>query len=122
MACIDIKKCAKSFVCAGRGIGVLFRTQQNARVHAVAALAVIAAGFYFEISRSDWLWLVAAMALVLITEAINTAIEAVADAVTMDHHPFIARAKDCAAGAVLLAAIAAVIIGAILFLPHIRAL
>ncbi|MEP6671883.1 MAG: diacylglycerol kinase family protein [Chthoniobacter sp.] len=111
-----------SFVWAGRGVLVMIRTQSNAQIHAVAALGVVIAGFFFGISRGEWCAVVGAIGLVLTAEGINTAIEAVVDLASPERHPLAERAKDVAAGAVLLAALAALVIGLLIFGPHVLAL
>lgn len=108
----------RSFAYAWAGMRTLLRTQHNAWIHAAATLLVIAAGAYFRLAAGEWLWLVLAMALVWTAEAFNTALELLADAVTQEQHPLIGQAKDVAAGAVLLAALAALIIGALVLGPH----
>ena len=101
---------------------VLLRSQANARIHVVAAALVVAAGFFFGISRGEWCAVVGAMGWVLTAEGINTAIEAVVDLASPGMHPLAERAKDVAAGAVLLAAAAAAIIGLLVFGPYVFAL
>ena len=108
----------KSFACALRGIAVLLRTQTNARIHLLATVLVVAAGFLFRISRGEWVPLMFAISIVWIAEAVNTAIEALADRITRENDDAIRRAKDVAAGAVLLAAITAAIIGLLILGPH----
>jgi diacylglycerol kinase len=112
---------ARSFVHAGAGVLAMFRTQPNARIHALAAIAVVAAGLALDVSRGDWCWLVVAMALVLAAECMNTALESLADAVAPDPHPLVGRAKDAAAGAVLLCAIGAALIGLLVLGPPLLA-
>jgi len=111
-----------SFRYAWRGIAALILTQGNALVHLAATLGVILAGFYFHVSASEWLALILAISSVWTAEGLNTAIEALADRITTEHDPLIGRAKDVAAGAVLLAAIAAAVVGAIVFGPRLLAL
>ena len=108
----------KSFACALRGIAVLLRTQTNARIHLLATVLVVAAGFVFRISRGEWVPLAFAIGIVWIAEAVNTVIEALADRITRENDDAIRRAKDVAAGAVLLAAITAAIIGLLILGPH----
>ncbi|MCX6981467.1 MAG: diacylglycerol kinase family protein [Verrucomicrobia bacterium] len=108
----------KSFACALRGIAVLLRTQMNARIHLLATVLVVAAGFVFRISSGEWVPLAFAIGIVWIAEAVNTAIEALADRITRENDDAIRRAKDVAAGAVLLAAITAAIIGLLILGPH----
>ena len=113
---------ARSFGYALRGIGILLRTQANARIHAVATLLAVGAGFWFGIARGEWCAVIAAIGLVWTAEGLNTALEAVVDLVSPEQHPLAGRAKDVAAGAVLCAAIAAFIIGLLVFGPRVWAL
>ena len=113
---------AKSFACALRGIAVLLRTQMNARIHLLATVLVISAGLAFRISRGEWVPLAFAIGIVWIAEAVNTALEALADRISREHDEAIRRAKDVAAGAVLLAAITAAVIGFLVLGPHLWAL
>ena len=108
----------RSFACALRGIAMLLRTQMNARIHLLATAVVIAAGFTFRISRGEWVPLAFAIGIVWIAEAVNTAIEALADRICRERDEAIGRAKDIAAGAVLLAAITAAVIGLLVLGPH----
>ena len=101
----------RSFVHAGRGIADLLRTQPNARVHLAATLAVLALGGWLGIDREDWGLLIPAIGLVWIAEALNTALEHLADAVHPARDERIRRSKDAAAAGVLIAAIAAAAIG-----------
>ena len=108
----------KSFACAGRGVVLLLRTQVNARIHLLATGAVIAAGFAFRIARGEWVLLAITIGIVWIAEAANTAIEFLADRITREHDEQIRRAKDIAAGGVLVAAITAAVIGILVIGPH----
>ncbi len=109
---------ARGFVHAGRGVAYLFATQHNAWIHLAAAAAVIAAGIHYKVTRWEWCWLTLAIGLVLAAEAMNTAVEALADALAPEFNADVGRAKDVAAGAVLILAITAAAIGALVFLPH----
>lgn len=111
-----------SFVYAWRGVVALVLTQGNARVHLAATVVVIAAGFFFRVSSGEWIALVLAISSVWAAEGMNTAIEALADRITKEQDPLIGRAKDVAAGAVLLAAIAAAVVGGIVFVPRCMAM
>jgi diacylglycerol kinase (ATP) len=111
-----------SVVYASRGVAVVFRTQHNAWLHAIATGAVVGAGFFAGLSRLEWCAIVLAMMGVWTAEALNTAIELVVDLVSPDIHPLAGRAKDVAAGAVLIAACGAAIVGLMVFAPHIAAL
>lgn len=92
-------------------------TQGNARVHLAATVAVVAGGWFFKVSAGEWIALVLAMTAVWVAEGLNTAIEALADRITKEPDPHIGRAKDLAAGAVLIAAVAAAVVGGLVFLP-----
>ena len=113
---------ARSFGHAFRGIGILLRTQANARIHATATVLVVAAGFWFGLSLGEWCAVVAAIGLVWTAEGVNTAVETVVDLVSPERHPLAGRAKDVAAGAVLCAAITALVLGSLIFGPRLWAL
>ncbi len=115
-----ISERVRSFRFALAGLWTLFKTEHNARIHAAATLADIAAGFFFNVTGVEWCLLVFAIASVWVAEAFNTAIEFLADAVSPDVHPLIKQAKDVAAAAVLIAAIAAAVVGAIVFWPYVK--
>jgi len=112
----------KSLAHALRGLDRIVRTQPNARLHLLAAALVCAAGVYFDLSRAEWLWISVAIVLVWSAEAFNTALEQLADALHPALHPGIGRAKDVAAAAVLIAALGAVVIGLLVFVPHLAGL
>lgn len=105
-----------SFRYALDGVLLSFKTQRHLRVHFVVAVLVLVAGFVWRLSRPELLILVAAISLVILAELFNTAIETVVDLVTTDYHPLARVAKDVAAGAVLVAAVNAALIGVVLFL------
>ena len=107
----------KSFGYAFEGLSTFFRTQHNSWIHVAAAVVAVAAGFYCRINSTEWCWIIAAIALVFITELFNTAIEFLCDVVSPGIHPQIKKVKDIAASAVLIAAIAAVIIAVVIFAP-----
>ncbi|MBY0216451.1 MULTISPECIES: diacylglycerol kinase family protein [Paenibacillus] len=100
---------------AAEGIVYGFRTQRNVRVHSGVAVIMCSAGFIFGISRTDWMFVLTAIFLVLVTELMNTAVEAAVDLAHPHIHPLAKAAKDTAAGAVLLAAVFAVVIGCMVF-------
>jgi len=116
------RRLCRSFGWARRGIVVLLRTQANARIHAVAAGCAIVAGFALGISRGEWCAVVAAIGIVFSAEGLNTAIEFVVDLASPELHPLAEKAKDVAAGAVLLSALTAAVIGLLVFGPHLLAL
>jgi undecaprenol kinase len=104
------------------GMRGLFAESRNARIQLVIFLLVLIAGFIVELNRFEWLWLLIATTIVLALEAINTSIELLSDVYTLDFNLKIKQVKDIAAGAVLIASIFAVIVGAIIFLPHLSAM
>lgn len=104
------------------GILGLFSESRNARIQLVIFSLVIVAGMMMELNRFEWLWLFISSAIVLALEAVNTSIELLADAYTLEFHPKIKQVKDIAAGAVLIASLFAFIIGVIIFFPHLSAM
>lgn len=113
----SIRARLKSFVHAGRGLRWLVKDEHNARVHLAASAAVVAAGLVLRISPADWRWLVLSIALVWLAEAFNTTIEELCDRISPEFDVAIGRIKDLAAGGVLVASIAAVLIGALTLAP-----
>ena len=107
-----------SFGYAFAGLWHLLSTQRNAKIHVVLGLAAAALGLLLGIDRYEWLALIVTITIVLAAEGINTAIEAVVDMVAPEYHPLAKIAKDVGAGTVLLTAIASVVVGLVLFLPH----
>ncbi len=121
----SLKKCSlksrqKSFAYAFQGIFHLLKNEPNAALHSLATVIVITTGFFFDLSRVEWGLVVLAIALVWTAEALNTALEYLADTVSSNYHEGIGRAKDCAAGGVLLSSLGAMGIGLLVFIPHIR--
>lgn len=112
-----LRRRLRSFVHAGRGVWHL-RTEPNARIHLVATFAVLIAGVVSELSALEWALLIFAIALVFAAEALNTALEHLANAIIPHHHPLVGTAKDLAAGAVLITAVGATVIGALVLGPH----
>ena len=108
----------KSFGHAFRGLAYLLRSQPHARLHALATVVVAGLGYALKISRGEGLALVLAVGLVWMAEAVNTAVESLADAVHPDHHPLVGRAKDVAAAGVLVSALAALVVGLLIFIPR----
>ena len=111
----------RSFRHAMTGILRMARCQHNAWIHAAATCGVVLAGFFFKLRAGEWCWIVLAIAIVWTAEALNTAFEFLADAASPEFHPLIRDAKDVAAGAVLITAIGAAVIGTIIFWPHLAA-
>ena len=115
----SVKALIKSFQHAFCGILTSFVIGRNIKVHYIAALAAILGGLYFGISKVEFLIILLVSTQVICLEMVNTAIERTVDLVTAEYHLYAKIAKDVAAGAVLVAAIFATIIGGIIFLPYI---
>jgi len=108
-------KFLKGFGYAFAGIWQMLLHERNFKVHVLALIVVVSAGFYFHITANEWLILLLISALVLALETINSAIEKLCDLYTKETHPQIKLIKDIAAGSVLIAAIFAVVIAIIIF-------
>ena len=108
----------RSFTFAFAGIGFLLRAEPNMRIHLAASTAVVLVGVWLQINVSDWRWIIAAIAMVLTAEALNTGVEQACNAISREHRTEIKVAKDVAAGAVLIAALAAMLIGGTVFGPY----
>ncbi len=117
-----LKKRIDSFRYAFTGIADLFRSEVNAWLHALAAIVAIGAGFYFSISTTEWCFICLSIALVISAEAFNTAIEALTDLASPEHHELARKTKDTAAAAVLILAMGAAVVGLIIFAPKFLAL
>ncbi len=115
-------KRGKSFVYAWKGIISLFSNEPNARIHLIVAILTITMGGICKLSQSEWTAIIICIGIVFSAEAFNTAIEKLCDKVSPQIDPFIKISKDVAAGAVLILAIAAVITGLIIFIPHLAEL
>lgn len=103
-----------------QGVRTVFKEERNMRTHVLMGVLAIIAGFLFQLNAMEWLWLLLVIFLVLIIEIINTAFENVVDMCTDFHfHPIGKKIKDMAAGAVLITACFALLVGSILFLPKI---
>jgi len=114
----SLKERIDSFRYAFNGIRLTIWAEHNFRIHLVATVLVVGLGFYFDMTASEWLWITFVISLVLITEMINTAIEKLVDLAEPNQNPLAGKIKDIAAGAVLIAAITAVVIGALIFWPY----
>jgi len=112
----------RSFAFAWDGLCYLVASEHNARVHLAATVIVFGVGLALAVSRLEALFLVFATGLVWFAEAMNTAVERLADAVTLEHHPQIKIAKDVSAAAVLVASIVSVVVGLIIIVPPIASL
>ena len=109
----------RSFGFAFIGIGTFFSETVHARIHLVLGGCTVVAGFLLDVSRSDWLVLVFCIGWVMSLEAVNSALEYLTDLSSPKIHPLAKKAKDVAAGAVLIAAITSAILGFIIFVPRV---
>ncbi len=107
----------RSFRYAFQGWGYVLRTQRNAWIHSAIATVVFLVGLWLQLSLQEWAIIVLTAAFVFSAEFINTAIEAVVDLATEDHHPLAKIGKDVGAAAVLVAALAAVLVGLLILGP-----
>lgn len=114
----DLKKQLRSFGYAWKGIQSCVGKEQNLSFHLIAAMAVIIAGIVLGITRTEWIMVVMCIGTVIAAELFNTAIEKLVDLVSPQQHPVAGQVKDIAAGAVLVCAATAAIIGLIVFIPY----
>lgn len=112
---------ARSFGFAAHGIKLVLRREHSAWLHLGAAALAIGLGLVLQIDLAAWRWIILCIGLVIAAEILNTAVETTCNAITTAPHPLIGRAKDMAAGAVLLCALTALILGALTFAPYLRA-
>ena len=117
-----MKKILRSFGYAFKGLGYATKTQLNFRVHLVAAVIAVSLGYALHISVNDWQWIILSITLVLVAELFNTAMEALIDLVSPEYNDLAGHVKDLSAGAVTLAAVFALIMGLIIFLPKLQLL
>ncbi len=114
-----MKKHAHAIKNAWNGIVWGFQTQPNYKVHIALSLLVVAAGMFLQVSYTEWLLLIVAIILGFVLETLNTAIEQLGDAIDKNYNEYIKRAKDSAAGAMLLFSFGAIIIAGWIFIPKI---
>jgi diacylglycerol kinase len=117
-----LRRRAASFQHAVRGVQAAMRSEVHLRFHAGATVLVVGLGFYLDLNHVEWALVALAIAGVWSAELLNTAIEALTDLVSPAYHPLAGKAKDVAAGAVLLAAIGAAVVGLIVFGERVVAL
>ena len=117
----SIIKRAESFTHAGRGLYIFLKSTHNAWLDIVVFAIVIFMGLFFQITKTEWLFIFIVSGIVFISEAFNTAIEIDMDLTSPTFHPFAKDTKDVAAGAVLISAILAVIVGVMIFVPYLIA-
>jgi diacylglycerol kinase len=112
----------KSFNYAFRGLFKILREEQNLQVHSIVAIIIVAMGFAFKIKPWEWCAILIVIALVILMETVNSAMERMADVLKPRIHDYIKELKDITAAAVMIAAVLAVAVGAIIFTPYILAL
>ncbi len=115
---LSFKKLIQSFAFAYQGLKISFCQEQNLRIEIFFGIISIGMGFYFHLSRFEWMILVVTIALVIGAEIFNTALESIVDLASPEINPLAQKAKDAAAAAVLIFSFMAVIIGLILFGPR----
>jgi diacylglycerol kinase len=115
---LNPNKFIKSVPHAFRGILTLIKSENNFRIHLLAVVVVIVVGLQMDLTEGEWLALILTMGGVLALEAVNTAIEAVVDLVSPEFHPLAKKAKDIAAGAVLLFVFAALAVAFLIIKNH----
>lgn len=108
----------RSFRHAFRGIWLILKTQHNMWIHLLAIVFVIALGVYTNLNLNEWLFIVFAIGLVFVAELVNTGIEYLGDAITDEENEKVRNAKDVSAGAVLMAALVALVIAGMVFIPR----
>ena len=109
----------RSFKYAVVGLGIILKSQHNAWVHSLGTVLVCITGFLFGLSSGEWCWLIGTIMVVWTAEALNTAFELLCDVASPEYHPLVQKAKDAAAGAVLICAVGATSVGLLVFGPHI---
>src|SRR3982751_3822778 len=116
---MQIMKTIKSFGPAWRGMKSAIASENNFRVHLLAAVVVIAMGIYLHIELNHWLWLIACIGAVFSVEYLNTAIEKLTDLASPGYNELAGKVKDISAGAVLTVSIASALIGGLIFWSYI---
>jgi diacylglycerol kinase (ATP) len=114
-----MKNRLRSFAHAFRGLSILLQTQSNARIHLAATVAVVVLAIVLDVGTIEWAVLLLATSVVWSAEALNSSLEHIADRASPEWHPLVQKAKDMAAGAVLLAAMAALAVGILVFCRHV---
>lgn len=115
----DMRRFVSSFRYAFKGVQYAFNSQLNFKLHFFAALFAVVLGCILDITRYDWLWIGLAVALVIMAELFNTALEELVNLVSPAYHPLAGKVKDMASAAVLCVAVLAAIIGFVIFVPRI---
>lgn len=116
---INFNKAFKSISIAFSGISQLVKEENNAKIHLISTILVLIFGIKFNFTTQEWLWISLAIAGVWVAELINSALEKIVDLVSPQHHPLAKKAKDYAAGAVLVLVIWAIFVFCLVSFPHI---
>jgi diacylglycerol kinase len=116
---INFNKAFKSISIAFSGISQLVKEENNAKIHLISTILVLIFGIKFNFTTQEWLWISLAIAGVWVAELINSALEKIIDLVSPQHHPLAKKAKDYAAGAVLVLVIWAIFVFCLVSFPHI---
>ena len=114
----DYKKQLRSFGYAWKGIRCCVGKEQNLSFHLIATVCVVIAGFALGITRTEWICIILCIGIVIAAELFNSAIERLVDLVSPQRHPLAGQIKDIAAGAVLVCALAAMVVGLVIFIPY----
>ena len=117
---LSIRKRFQSFSYAFNGLRVLFKEEHNARIHLLAAVLLIALSLFTGLNSSEWAILVLCTGFVLAMEAMNTCLENLCNFISPEKHAMIKRIKDISAAAVFLSALAALIVGLLIFIPKLQ--
>jgi undecaprenol kinase len=117
---IRVSRLVKSFGYAFKGLLKTFHEEQNLQIQTAACLLILILGFYFSLDRVEWALIILVMGLVLVAEIMNSAIERVTDVLKPRINSYVKEIKDIMAAAVLLSSLMAIIIGLIIFLPHVN--
>lgn len=116
---MNLSKFFRSFAIGFYGICHALRTEQNMRIHGLAAIGVIVAGAAFSLATWEWIAVLLCIGLVISAECMNTAIERLADRISQEQNPLIKQAKDCGSAAVLVLAMTSAAVGLTIFVPKI---
>lgn len=103
---------------AFRGLFNLIKTERNFKIHLLILFFVILLGFFFQITTTEWIFIIFSSIIVLSLEALNSSVEKLADEVSLEHSPKIKWIKDVSAGAVLIGAVGAAVVGCLVFVPY----
>ena len=114
----DFKKQIRSFGYAWKGIRCVVGKEQNLSFHFITTVCVVVAGCFFHITRMEWIAVLLCIGMVIGAEMFNSAVERIVDLVSPQRHPLAGQIKDIAAGAVLVCALTAMIVGLIIFVPY----